>query len=513
MNNSITSDIIRLSKEKHRGKDIVLLKFRGRRDWLNKIKKLNELKFSRTKGFWYIPYSKSAYDAFVQMGLPYSLPRTHVEEAPSTGLPDSDHDTTGIDVEANIVTTSFSSGKKNVDIQEASKIDVTWNSSKFSIRMRYDARSVKFIKSLEAAWWNQKSKTWICKGSIRNLEKLQEKWNVWSDEKYDKIYQQIGLATNPCKVSLYYSPKYKDQVCVKLIGFGANHQFLKKISNRRYHKELKIYTVPANHDVIRTIVEYYKSIGYGIDNRLSTFKTKKVELSDSKKLDLFLKKFESGKYTALRKMASIMHRQRYGLNTIKEYCGKLAKLMDYYNTDDPDNITIDQVFAFIDHLQIQGVSFSLVNKVYSALKLYYSHVSPDVEFPIERLKRPRKKFALPSFLSANELLRLLDHVSNIKHLSILYLLYGSGLRRSEVLKLKLEHVYWDRNQLLIKSAKGENDRMVNLSRDAKMLLEGYFHKYMPQVYLFEGAKAGQMYSGSSVAKIGKKSHLTDRKGV
>lgn len=175
--------------------------------------------------------------------------------------------------------------------------------------------------------------------------------------------------------------------------------------------------------------------------------------------------------------------------------------MDYHAYVDIASISPEQVQAYIDKMAQRGESFSLINQLHSAVVYYFSRVEPASSFSLDKLVRPKEQKKLPKFLSKTEIARLFEHIENLKHLAIVYILYGSGLRRGELISIKLKDIYWDRNQILIEDGKGGKDRMVNLGHAAKVVLESYFHAYKPQMYLFEGKTEGQPYSASSVSKI------------
>lgn len=73
-----------------------------------------------------------------------------------------------------------------------------------------------------------------------------------------------------------------------------------------------------------------------------------------------------------------------------------------------------------------------------------------------------------------------------------------------MLSLKLEDIYWDRNQLFVRGGKGKKDRTVMLSETLKGLLTMYFDKYQPKLYLFNGQDGESPYSSTSVQQIVKK---------
>jgi len=98
------------------------------------------------------------------------------------------------------------------------------------------------------------------------------------------------------------------------------------------------------------------------------------------------------------------------------------------------------------------------------------------------------------------MISIIQHTKNLKHRAILALIYSAGLRISELLNLKLEHIQIQRKQLLIKNAKGRKDRYVTLAESFMPLLHNYLITYRPEIYFVEGTK-GKPYSASSVRKF------------
>lgn len=113
---------------------------------------------------------------------------------------------------------------------------------------------------------------------------------------------------------------------------------------------------------------------------------------------------------------------------------------------------------------------------------------------------------MPKVLSKNEVKKILDSCSNIKHYCILLLIYSAGLRRSELINLKVSDINSERMIINIIGAKGKKDRISLLSENTLKLLRKYYKKYKPVNYLFEGMNGGK-YSPTSVAKILKKATL------
>jgi integrase/recombinase XerD len=98
--------------------------------------------------------------------------------------------------------------------------------------------------------------------------------------------------------------------------------------------------------------------------------------------------------------------------------------------------------------------------------------------------RPKPQKKLPTVLSISEVLRLLAVIQNLKHRAILTLVYSSGLRIGEVVKLKHQDVDPDRKTIHIRQGKGRKDRYTVLSTAAYLLLERYMKSTCLEEYLF-----------------------------
>ena len=183
------------------------------------------------------------------------------------------------------------------------------------------------------------------------------------------------------------------------------------------------------------------------------------------------------------------------------YSGKFIKYLNFCAPKPLDELTVADANRYIAEIASRKVSESTINTVISSIKFYYDKVVFLSDFSIDRIKRPRKSFRLPRVLSVQEVGRLLNALDNIKHVTILYTLYSSGLRLGEILGLRLEDVYFDRNQLFIAGAKGKKDRVVMLSDRLKAMLRLYLDSYQPIYWLFEGQDRRGPYGERSVQNI------------
>lgn len=200
----------------------------------------------------------------------------------------------------------------------------------------------------------------------------------------------------------------------------------------------------------------------------------------------------------------LLKRKRYSENTIKTYCSLFKSFLVFYATKNPKNITEAEIRAYQDYLvNKKKVAISTQNQHINAIKFYYEKVLGGKRKYYE-IDRPRKEKKLPSILSKEQIKRILNCTTNLKHKCMLALVYSSGLRNGELINLKLKDVHFDTKQLFIRGAKGKKDRVTLLSDKIIVRLKQYLKKHQPSDYLFEGAK-GNTYTQSSLRKVFKNS--------
>ena len=162
-------------------------------------------------------------------------------------------------------------------------------------------------------------------------------------------------------------------------------------------------------------------------------------------------------------------------------------------------------YSFVDvhlkHTIRKRSEFKILRRiqVVNAIKLYYKGYLKR-ELQLEHIIRPKTAKTLPKVWSKTEMAQLLNSIDNLKHKTLLSLLYGSGLRIGEVLKLRIEDVDSKRMRLRILGAKGKKDRYSIIGPKVLTLLREYYKAYQPKKLLFAGQFGGQ-YSPTSAGKI------------
>jgi integrase/recombinase XerD len=196
-----------------------------------------------------------------------------------------------------------------------------------------------------------------------------------------------------------------------------------------------------------------------------------------------------------------MHSKRYSESTIGTYVDSLTIFLRYYSSKPIAEITNQDIILFNNYYILANkFSASYQNQVVNAIKLFFSKIENKKLNP-ELIHRPKRTKLLPNVLSKEEIKRILNAQSNIKHKTMLSLVYSCGLRRSELLNLRLTDVDSNRNLIIVKQAKGRKDRIVPLSQKTLVLIREYFEACKPKEWLFEGQDKTSKYDESSLALV------------
>ena len=196
-----------------------------------------------------------------------------------------------------------------------------------------------------------------------------------------------------------------------------------------------------------------------------------------------------------------MQSKRYSPSTINTYTEALKTFLKFHYQKPIEGITNQDIIEFnTDYILKQNLSSSYQNQFVNSLKLFFRQIE-NRNLDVELIHRPKREKLLPNVLSKEEVKMILNASTNAKHRAMLSLIYACGLRRSELLNLKFEHIDSKRNILIIKQSKGKKDRIAPLSLKIIEMLREYYTAFKPKVYLFEGQELGTRYSEQSLQKV------------
>ncbi len=175
----------------------------------------------------------------------------------------------------------------------------------------------------------------------------------------------------------------------------------------------------------------------------------------------------------------------HGVKRFVDYCGK-----------PPLGITDEEIRGYLLHLKQRKIAARTYNVTVGAIRTFYGCVAPDRVLPL--FKRAPIPFVLPEVFSVEEVGKLLSVVRNKKYKTILSLLYATGLRIGECMKLKVGNIDGKRKLVEVKQGKGSKDRTIPLPESVRSLLRDDYKTYRPADWLFEGIPKARHLLSSAV---------------
>jgi integron integrase len=197
----------------------------------------------------------------------------------------------------------------------------------------------------------------------------------------------------------------------------------------------------------------------------------------------------------LDQLRDALRTKHYSHRTEDTYVEWARRFILFHNKRHPRELREPEIQAFITHLAVERkLASSSQNQALSAIIFLYRHVLIiELNFPADTV-RPKKNSRLPTVLSKPEALAVIANLQGVTRL-MTQLLYGSGLRLMECLRLRVKDLDFDNHQIIVRDGKGENDRIVPLPDTLilplrehlrkvkklhdKDLSEGFGHVYLP----------------------------------
>ena len=177
--------------------------------------------------------------------------------------------------------------------------------------------------------------------------------------------------------------------------------------------------------------------------------------------------------------------QRVSPRTEESYLRAVKEVGEYHKQSSA-TLSNDQIQDYLIYcIQEKKLAWSSCNVLFCGLKKFYHEYlgRSDSEFSIPPRTRCKK---IPMLLSRQEVWQLLDTPTSLKHRALLAMVYSSGLRVSEVVRLRPEHIESDQMMVRVEQGKGRKDRYTVLSKKCLELLREYYRAYQPGGWLFFG---------------------------
>lgn len=294
----------------------------------------------------------------------------------------------------------------------------------------------------------------------------------------------------------------KNKKCIGL-QFHPNkviHALIKELPQVKWDSEFEMIYVPNVEPNLNTIFSKFKGVAwvdctYFFKNKPINTKGDGIEGNDWASNRTITNNWK----VCPKEYIDKLEIKKYSLSTIKTYTSAFEAYLNFYKDHKINELNDQHIQQYLLTLAKKGRSNSYLNQAVNAIKFYYEIVlnMPNRFYDIPR---PRKECKLPKVISKEEVLAIIENTNNIKHRCIVEVLYSGGLRRSELINLKIKDIDSKRMVIRIEGAKGNKDRFTILSETLLKDLRKYFLEWKPSIYLFEG-KPRQKYTVSSVAQM------------
>jgi integron integrase len=259
-------------------------------------------------------------------------------------------------------------------------------------------------------------------------------------------------ASGNIKVTFPYDPVYVARV--------------KTIPGRKWHPDGKYWTFPYSKTVFNQIHSAFAGEDFDIDESLKS-------LAPHTQVE------KPAGATVLDRFHDLIRLKHYSTRTEETYLHWITRYLSFHNNRDPKEMGAQEIEAFLSHLAVDlKVAAGTQNGAFNAILFLYRDVlRKELPEPINAI-RAKKPQRLPTVMSKNEVLKVVAAIPP-EHQLMVKLIYGSGLRLMECLRLRVKDVDFANNQLLVRDAKGVKDRVTVLPDNLKEAL----HEHLERVRL------------------------------
>jgi integron integrase len=169
-----------------------------------------------------------------------------------------------------------------------------------------------------------------------------------------------------------------------------------------------------------------------------------------------------GRSRLLGQMRDAIRCKHYSIRTEQAYLDWAKRYILFHGKRHPNEMGEREITAFLNHLAVaRNVAASTQNQALCALLFLYKQVLGRETLELDQLTRAKRPEHLPTVFERNEIQRLFQYLDD-PHRLVAGLLYGSGLRLLEGLRLRIQDIEFERNQIIVRNGKGAKDRVTML---------------------------------------------------
>jgi site-specific recombinase XerD len=173
----------------------------------------------------------------------------------------------------------------------------------------------------------------------------------------------------------------------------------------------------------------------------------------------------------------------------------------YYAEIEPQDFTEEMMMQYLLYLaKTLGCSRAKCRMAAQSISFFFRYVLK-LPYVVPSLIYPRTASKLPPVMSAQEIKTLIDSIKNIKHRTVVMLLYSTGMRLSEIAALKITDIDSKNMRIKVVQGKGAKDRFTILSEAVLQELRAYYIIYKPKEYLFNGYRPAKPLSARMIQHL------------
>lgn len=253
-------------------------------------------------------------------------------------------------------------------------------------------------------------------------------------------------------------PGDADRLVVRLPYTPEGVAKIKTIPGRQWHPEGKYWTIPRTDRVLTRLLALFGSNLVHVDPTLWT-----VGVNGDHRAPADAGVLETVPPTGLLERAhQVLRARHYSRRTEQAYLAWITRFGAFHGGRAPEEMGEKEVNQFLTHLAVQGrVSASTQNQALAALLFLYRSALRRPLGEIEGVVRARRPRRLPVVLTRQEVGTVLDTLEGIPRL-VCSLLYGSGLRLLECVRLRVKDIDFHRHEITVRDGKGSKDRVTML---------------------------------------------------
>ena len=171
-----------------------------------------------------------------------------------------------------------------------------------------------------------------------------------------------------------------------------------------------------------------------------------------------------------------IRRREYSVRTEQTYCDWLARFIIFHHSKCPTQLNEKDIVEFLQHLAaFRQVAASTQNQALNALVFLYRQVLKRDLTEFDEFTRAQRPKRLPTVLTRMEVTKLIAELKGI-HWLMASLMYGTGMRLMECVRLRVQDIDFEYNQIMIRNGKGQKDRVVPLPNKVIIPIQDHLKK-------------------------------------